>query len=73
LRDRVTRARDRNPVVGQRPDFGFVRLDLGAPMTPSACLVEMEAPTGAIMRMSFKGVLKDFDPAELSRIFWRQG
>jgi hypothetical protein len=59
--------------VGQRPDFGFVRLDLGAPMTASECLVEMEAPNGAKMRMSFKGVPRDFDPVELGRAFWRQG
>jgi hypothetical protein len=73
LKNRVTRSKDRNPVVGQRPDFGFVRLDLGVPMTPSECLVEMEAPNGARMRMSFKGVPRDFDPVELGRAFWRQG
>jgi len=25
------------------------------------------------MRMSFRGVLRDVDPVELSRAFWRQG
>jgi len=54
-------------------ELGFVRLDLGSPMTPSECLVEMETSNGARMRMSFKGAARDFDPAELSRVFWRQG
>ncbi len=73
LKNRVPKARSRGLAVGQRPDFGFVRLDLGAPMTASECLVEMEAPNGAKMRMSFKGVPRDFDPVELGRAFWRQG
>jgi len=73
LKNRVTRARDRNPAVGQGPDFGFVKLDLGVPITPSECLIEMEAPNGARMRMAFKGVSRDFDPVELGRAFWRQG
>jgi len=73
LKNRVPKARDMGLAVGQRPDFGFVRLDLGAPMTASECLVEMEAPNGAKMRMSFKGVPRDFDPVELGRAFWRQG
>jgi hypothetical protein len=59
--------------VGKRSDLGFVKLDLGAPIVPSECLVEMEAPNGAKMRMSFRGVLRDFDPVELGRAFWRQG
>jgi hypothetical protein len=53
--------------------LNFVRLDLGAPITPSECLVEMEAANGSKMRMSFRGVLRDVDPVELSRAFWRQG
>ncbi len=73
LKNRVSGAKDRSPVVEQRPDVGFVRFDLGAPMTPSECLVEMEAPNGARMRMSFKGASREFDPVELSRAFWRQG
>jgi hypothetical protein len=73
LKNRVTRVRDRSSAVGQDPDFRFVRVDLGAPMPLSECLVEMEAPNGAIMRMSFKGASGDFDPVELSRVFWRQG
>ncbi len=73
LKNHVTRAKDRSPAVGHSPDFRFVRLDLGTPMTSSECLVEMEAPNGARMRMSFKGVPGDFDPVELGRAFWRQG
>ena len=73
LKNRVTRARDRSPAVGQGPDLNFVRLDLGAPIMPSECLVEMEAANGSKMRMSFRGVLRDVDPVELSRAFWRQG
>jgi hypothetical protein len=53
--------------------LNFVRLDLGAPITPSECLVEMETPSGAKIRMSFKGASREFDPVELSRAFWRQG
>ncbi len=66
-------AQERNRAVEQRPDFGFVRFNLGAPMTSSECLVEMEAPNGARMRMSFKGIPREFDPVELSRVFWKQG
>jgi hypothetical protein len=73
LRNRVTRDSDRSPAVGQSPDLNFVKLDFGAPVTPSECLVEMEAPNGARMRMSFKGGARDFDPVELGRAFWRQG
>ena len=73
LKNRVPKARDVGLAVGQRRDLGFVRLDLGAPIAPSECLVEMEAPNGAKMRMTFRGVLRDVDPVELSRAFWRQG
>ncbi len=73
LKNRVTRARDRSLAIGQRPGLNFVKLDLGVPVTSSECLVEMESPNGARMRMSFKGVPRDFDPVELGRAFWRQG
>jgi hypothetical protein len=73
LKERVVRGKDGSPAIDQPHDLGFVRLDLGVPMTPSECLVEMEAPNGARMRMSFKGVPRDFDPIELGRAFWRQG
>jgi hypothetical protein len=72
LKDRVQRSKDRGLAIGQGPDLNFVRLDLGTPIMPSECLVEMEAPNGAKMRMSFRGVLRDFDPVELGRAFWRQ-
>ncbi len=73
LKNRSPKARDMGLAVGKRSDLGFVKLDLGAPMVPSECLVEMEAPNGAKMRMSFRGTPRDFDPVELSRAFWRQG
>ena len=73
LKNRVPKARGVGLAVGQRPDLGFVRLDLGAPIAPSECLVEMEAPNGAKMRMSFGGAARDFDPVDLGRAFWRQG
>ena len=73
LKNRVPKARDTGLAVGRRSDFGFVKLDLGVPITPSECLVEMEAPNGAKMRMSFKGSPRDFEPVDLSRVFWRQG
>jgi len=73
LRNRVVKTRDPGVAVGQGPDFGFVRLDLGTPITLSECLVEMESPNGAKMRMSLKGGSREFDPVELSRAFWRQG
>jgi hypothetical protein len=73
LKDRAARMKERNPAVGQGPDLGFVRLDLGAAISPVECLVEMESPSGRRMRMSFKGVPREFDPVELGRAFWRQG
>lgn len=36
--------RDRGLTIGQRPDLKFVKLDRGAPIALSECLVEMEAP-----------------------------
>ena len=73
LKDRVQRSKDRGLAIGQGPDLNFVKLDLGTPIMPSECLVEMEAPNGAKMRMSFRGVPRDFDPVEVGRAFWRQG
>jgi hypothetical protein len=73
LKNRVPKGRDMGLAVEQHSDIGFVKVDLGAPITPSECLVEMEAPNGARMRMSFNGTRRDFDPVELSRAFWRQG
>jgi len=73
LKRRVQRSRDGGLAIGQGPDLGFVKLDLGTPIMPSECWVEMEAANGSKMRMSFRGVLRDVDPVELSRAFWRQG
>ena len=73
LKNRVQKTGEVNHTVGQDLNFGFVKLDLGAPIIPSECLVEMEAPNGARMRMSFKGASREFDPVELGRAFWRQG
>jgi hypothetical protein len=73
LKNRVPKARDMGLAVGQRSDLNFVKLDWGAPITLSECLVEMEAANGSKMRLSFRGVLRDVDPVELSRAFWRQG
>ena len=59
---------------GLGSDLGFVKLDLGAPLvSPSEWSVEMEAPNGAKMTLSLKGVPRDLDPVELSRAFWSQG
>ncbi len=71
LKERVLRARGMEPVNRERP--GFVKLDLDVPIGSSECLIEMEAPNGAAMRMSFKGSLRDLEIIELSRAFWRQG
>ena len=73
LKNRSSKARDTGLGVGKRSDLGFVRLDLGAPIAPSECLVEMEAPNGSRMRLSFRGAARDFDLVELGRTFWRQG
>ena len=73
LKNRTPKARDMGLAVGKRSALGFVKLDLGAPIAPSECLVEMETPNGAKMRMSFRGAPRDFDPVELGRGFWRQG
>ena len=73
LKNRVPKAREMGRAVGQRSDLNFVKLDLRAPITLSECLVEMEAANGSKMRLSFRGVLRNVDPVELSRAFWRQG
>lgn len=72
LKHRVPRTRCTGLAVGERPEGGFIKLDIGAPITHSECLVEMETPNGAKMKMSFKGTRRDFDPVDLSRAFWRQ-
>jgi hypothetical protein len=73
LKSRVCGDRGRTPVAGRDSEFGFVRLDFGTSMPSSGCLIEMESPNGARMRMSLQGLARDFDPVELGRVFWRQG
>lgn len=73
LKNRVTGSTDRLSPVKQGADLSFVKLDLGTPVRPLEWWVEMEAPDGAKMRMSFRGGWRDFDPVELGRAFWRQG
>jgi hypothetical protein len=72
LRDRVLKAGGMGVRIPQ-PDLRFVKLDVEGPIGPSECLVEMKAPNGSTMRMSFTGASREFDPGELSRAFWRQG
>ena len=70
LRDRVHKSQD----AGSAPDRGFVKFDLGAPLvTPSEWRVEMEAPNGAKMTLSVKGVPREVEPLEWTRAFWGQG
>ena len=73
LKNRVPKARYMGLAVGQHRDLSFVKLDLGAPISPSECLVEMEAANGSKMRLSFRGAAREFDLVELGRAFWRQG
>ncbi len=73
LNSRISKARGMVLNIRQPSDLDFVKLDFGAPILSSQCLVEMEAPNGAKMRMSLRGTGRDFDPVELSRAFWRQG
>jgi hypothetical protein len=73
LKHRVRKARDMGLAVGHRRGLNFVKLDLGAPIALSECQVEMEAPNGSKMRMSFRGAARDFDLVDLGRAFWRQG
>ena len=73
LKNRVPNVtRGRGSSLGGPAELGFVRLDLGSPIALSECLVEMESPNGARMRMLLKGVPREFDPVELSRVFWGQ-
>ena len=52
-------------------DLGFVKLDLGTPISAPEWKVEMETRSGAKMIFSVKGAPGDL--AELSRVFWSQG
>src|SRR4030067_669835 len=39
LKNRTPKVREMGLAVGQRREFGFVKLDLGTPIMPSECLV----------------------------------
>ncbi len=73
LKDRTPKVKGMGLALGKDSALGFVKLDLGAPIGSSECLVEMEAPNGVKMRMSLRGSLREVDPVELGRAFWRQG
>lgn len=51
----------------------FVEVDFGQSMLCSECVVELERPNGAKMKMYFKGQQGGFDAVALSEAFWRQG
>jgi hypothetical protein len=69
LKERVDAAEEIvNPVANCDPDF--VQLGFGASILPSECTLELEAPTGAKMKVGFKGAV---DALALCEAFWRQG
>ena len=51
----------------------FVKLDFEEQSRPPECIIEMEAATGAKLRMHFLGQQKGIDPVDLTRAFLRQG
>ena len=51
----------------------FVEVDFEQSMLCSECIVELETPNGAKMKMYFKGQQREFDAVDLSKAFWRQG
>lgn len=63
---------DHNKMPDQAPPPVFVELDCRQSFSPSECIVEMEAPCGSKMTMSFKGQA-GLDLLELSKAFWRKG
>ena len=57
------------PFIPQPIDAAeFIELNVNSPIPPAECLVEMEDPYGAKMRMQFKGDA-GLDLLELGRIF----
>jgi hypothetical protein len=74
LKRRVEKAGG-SAVVGrdQCPPVEFVPFDLGASVMAPGCIVEMEAPNGAKMKIYFRDCQQDFNAAELSAVFWREG
>lgn len=70
LRRRVTAVGEsRRPARAARPAF----VELLSPVPPPAgeCLVELEAPSGARMRIQLRGAASGPDVAALSQSFWR--
>jgi hypothetical protein len=69
LKERVDTAEEIvNPVANCDPDF--VQLGFGASILPSECTLELEASTGAKMKIGFKGAV---DALALCEAFWRKG
>ena len=55
---------------GANCDLDFVQLGFGASILPSECTLELEASSGAKMKIGFKGAV---DALALCEAFWRQG
>ena len=55
---------------GPNCDPDFVQLGFGASILPSECTLELEASSGAKMKIGFKGAV---DALALCEAFWRQG
>jgi hypothetical protein len=53
---------------GASSHSAFVELDLSRSIFPTECIVEMEAPEGAKMKVHFKGGV-DFDLLGLAKVF----
>jgi hypothetical protein len=69
------RVQDTEKIAAPSSDYGaeFVEVDFGQSMLSSECVVELERPNGAKMKMYFKGQQGGFDAVGLSKAFWRQG
>ena len=50
---------------------GFIELDLNPKMADSECIIEMQRPDGALMRVSIKGGV-DSHLLDLAKAFWGQ-
>lgn len=69
------RVQETEKIAAPSSDYGaeFVEIDFGQSMLSSECVVELETPNGAKMKMYFKGQQGGFDAVALSKAFWRQG
>ena len=69
------RVQETEKIAAPSSDYGaeFVEVDFGQSMLSSECVVELETPNGAKMKMYFKGQQGGFDVVGLSKAFWRQG